>query len=343
MKKDSFFERLWGILSRQTIIIIVLALMIIFSIADPTVFLSGNNIHNVGRQVSFDAIIAFGEVIVLIAGGIDLSVGSVLAMAAALTMGLQGYGVFVAVLAALLMGAGVGAFNGFLVTKGKVVPFIVTLGTMTAVYGMMLTYTKQQPIPGKVEWFSIFGSGSVGPIPIPLIIALLLLVVFHIVLTYTRFGRNIYSVGGNLDAARLRGIPIDRTRFWAYVISGVCAALSGVLLASRLNSSTIHIGQQTPLAVIAACIMGGSSILGGRGSIIGAFLGVLALGILANGMNLLSIFTYQQLAIRAILFILVVAVDAFYTSTVRKRLARASAIGAKRATTEVSGASADQS
>jgi ribose transport system permease protein len=328
VQQESFIERIYRYLAKQTILVILAAVILIFVIVNAELFLSGQNIHNVARQISFDAIIAFGEVIVLIAGGIDLSIGSVLALSAALTMGLQPYGVGVAVGAALLMGITVGAVNGLLVTKGKIVPFIVTLGSMTVVYGVMLTYTKQQPIPGQVEWFTVFGNGSIGPIPIPTIIMLGLLVILHVVLTRTRFGRNMYAVGGNEEAAHQAGIKVNRHRFWAFVICGFCAALSGVLLASRLNSSTIHIGLQTPLAILAACIMGGASILGGRGSIIGAFWGVLTLGILSNGLRLLSVFTFVQDAIRALLFITVVAFDAFYETVVRNRLVRASAIGA---------------
>lgn len=329
MPQVKFTDKFLGFLSKQTIVIILIGLFIVFSVLSPNHFLSVRNIQNVSRQISFDAIIAFGQVLVLIAGGIDLSVGSVLAMSAALTMGLQPHGVGFAIAVALLMGVGVGMVNGFLVVKAKIIPFIVTLGTMTTVYGAMLTYTQQEPIPGQVSWFPNIGNGDIGPIPIPILIVLAMLVIFHLLLTYTRFGRDIYAVGGNLEAARLTGIHIDRARFWSYVISGFCAALAGVLLASRLNSSTIHIGLQTPLAVITACIMGGASMLGGRGSAVGAFLGILALGILANGMDLLSIFTYQQLAIRAIILILVVAIDAFNTTTTQKRLSRASAIGAQ--------------
>ena len=329
MPRESFVEKIRNLLTRQTIVIVLVGLIALFSILNPQRFLSGENIHNVARQISFDTIVALGQLVVLIAGGIDLSVGSVLAMAAALAMGLQGHGVGVAVAAALLMGIGVGVFNGLVVTKGKVVPFITTLGSMTAVYGAMLTYTRQEPIPGQVEWFTIFGSGSVGPVPIPTIIMLVLLVVFHLLLNYTRFGRNMYAVGGNSEASRVAGIQVARYQFWPFVLSGFCAALSGVLLASRLNSSTIHMGQQTGLLVIAACVMGGSSILGGRGTAIGAFFGVLALGILDNGMNLLSVFTYYQMAIRAAILIAIVAIDAFYATTVRRRLMRASAIGAR--------------
>jgi ribose transport system permease protein len=300
-------------------------LFAIFAVLSPGRFLSGENTQNVARQLSFNAIVAFGQVIVLIAGGIDLSVGSVLAMAAALAVGLQDYGVGTAVAAALLVGVGTGALNGWLVTKAKIPAFISTLGTMTGVYGLLLTYTQQRPISGQVEWFTLLGVASLGVTPVPVIFMLVLLVVFQLMLTYTRFGHNMYAVGSNEEAAYQAGIRVDRQRFWAFVISGFCAALAGVLLAARLNSASIHMGQETAILVLTGCIMGGASILGGRGSVVGAFLGMLALTILTNGMNLLSIFTYHQLAIRAILFIAVVAVDAFYVTTLRRRIAKSAA------------------
>jgi len=141
-------------------------------------------------------------------------------------------------------------------------------------------------------------------------------------LNQTRSGRNIYAVGGNPEAARLAGIDLDLYRFLPYVFSGVCAALSGVLLASLLNTSTIHIGLDTPLAVLAASIMGGASLLGGRGSVGGTLLGVLALGMLSNGMDLLGVFTYYQIAIRAVILVAVVVIDSFYTNRIQTRARR---------------------
>lgn len=325
MEQMSLTEKIWGFLAKNTVLFVLAALILIFAILSPQRFLSGENAQNVIHQLSFNAIVAFGQVIVLIAGGLDLSVGSVLAMSAALAVGLQEYGVGTAIAAALLMGVVTGAINGWLVTKVKMPAFIATLGTMTAVYGLLLTYTQQRPISGQVEWFTLLGVASVGVVPIPAIFMLVLLVLFQVMLTYTRFGHNMYAIGSNEEAAYQAGIRVQRQRFWAFVISGFCAALSGVLLAARLNSASIHMGQETAILVLTGCIMGGASILGGRGSVIGAFLGMLALTILTNGMNLLSVFTYHQLAIRALLFIAVVAVDAFYITTVRKRIAKATA------------------
>jgi ribose transport system permease protein len=327
MADVSLGEKLLGFLARNTVLIVLVGLIIIFSIATPRVFLSGENISNVARQVSFDSIIALGEVIVLISGGIDLSVGSVLAMAVATTVGLQGYGVPVAIALTLLMGIGVGLVNGLLVTKLRIVPFIATLGTMEVVYGAMLTYTGERPIPGRVDWFASISNGTWGPVPIPTVIMLALLIIFQLMLTSSPFGHHMFAVGSNAEAARMSGIRIDRNRIGAYILSGFCAALAGVLLASLMNSSSTQVGLETPLFVIAGCVMGGASILGGRGSAIGAFMGVLALAILENGMALLSVFTYNQLAVRAVIFVLVVAIDAFYYTTVRRRLGAASGAG----------------
>jgi ribose transport system permease protein len=318
-------SRILGFLGRNSILVVLIALFLIFTILVGPTFLTLENLPNIARQISFDALVAFGQTICLIAGGIDISVGSVLSMSAALTMGLQPLGVGLAVAASLLFGIGVGVVNGLLVTRLRIVPFIATLGTMTLVRGLMLTYTRQEPIAGKVDSFTFWGSGSLGFVPVPFLIVLAVMLVLHIFLKYTRFGRNLYAIGGNKDAAHLAGIPVARHQFTAFVISGATASLAGVLLASRLNSSTIHVGFDTGLLSIAAAILGGASLLGGRGSVIGALLGVLALGMLANGMDLLGVYTYYQIAIRAIILLTAVAVDALYVRLIRDRLAVAAA------------------
>lgn len=305
---------------QQNVVILLLLLIVFFALTTGDLFLNGQNIHNIARQISFDIPLALALTIVLIAGGIDLSVGSVLSMAAALTMGLQPYGTWLAVLVALLFGAAVGLVNGLLVTKGRIVPFIATLGTMTVVRGIMLTYTRQQPIPGHDAAFTFWGAGSLGPIPVPILIVLAICVAVHILLAYTQFGRNLYAVGGNLEAAFLAGIDVVRNKVLAFVLSGLLAAVSGVLIASRLNSSTVHIGLDSGLWAIAAAIIGGASLTGGKGSVLGAVLGVVTLGVLVNGMNLLGVHTYYQIGIRAIILISVVAVDALSAANLRKKL-----------------------
>ena len=320
ISQRDIFENVFGRIINHTIIILLLGLTFLFSILTPEVFLSTDNIHNLARQISFNTIVAFGQVTVLITKGIDLSVGSVLALSAAIVIGFQDLGIVIAIILALLMGIVVGFLNGWLVSKIKIPAFIVTLGTMTLVYGIVLTYTKQQSIIGKVDSFTILGSGSIGPLPIPTLIMLILLFIFHMMLNYTKLGRYLYAIGSNEQATFQASVRIVRYKILAFTISGFCAALAGILLASRLNSSSIHIGQQTALFVITGCIMGGASILGGKGSALGAFLGVLTLGVLINGMRLLSVFTYNQLAIQALLFITVVAVDAFYVNKVKNRI-----------------------
>src|SRR5919201_1897806 len=285
-------NRIWRVFGQQTALVIASVIFLFFSLTAGSIFLSPGNLENIARQISIDAPVAFGQSIVLIAGGIDISVGSNMAMCAALAIGLQSYGTPVAVLIALLFGTCVGALNGLLVTRGKIVPFIATLGTMSLVSGILFTYTRQQPLPGHDEGFTFWGNGSIGPVPVPIIITLMLMSLLTLFLRRTRAGRNLYAVGGSKEAAYLAGISVQRFQFLAFTISGFTAGLAGVLLASRLNSATVQLGTDTPLLSISAAIIGGASLLGGRGSTIGAFLGVLALGALTNGMNLLGVQTY---------------------------------------------------
>ncbi len=305
---------------KQNIIILLVALFVIFSVTVGDLFLNAQNIHNLARQTSFDIPLALALTVVFIAGGIDISVGSVLSMAAAITMKMQPSGTYLAVFVALLFGCLTGALNGLLVTRGKIVPFITTLGTMTLVRGLMLTYTLQKPISGVDEAFQFWGAGSVGVVPTPFIIVLIIALILFIVLKYTQFGRNLYAVGGNPEAAFLSGIRVNRFKFYAFVISGFLAAISGVLLASRLNSSTPHIGLDSANWAIAAAIMGGASMTGGKGNVFGSVLGVITLGILVNGMNLVGVHTYFQIGIRALILLAVVIIDAISSMNVRKRL-----------------------
>jgi ribose transport system permease protein len=310
---------IWAIVGRQTGLLIAVAIFVVFSFSVGELFLSRGNIENVARQISLDAPIVFGETIVLIAGGIDISVGSTMAMASALAIGLQPHGALLATIIALLFGATVGAVNGLLVTRGKIVPFVATLGTMSLVRGILLTYTRQQPLSGENEAFTWWGGGNIGLVPVPIIITLILALVLTVFLKRTRAGRNLYATGGNKEAAYLVGIAVERFQFLAFLISGTLSALAGVLLASRLNSATVQVGNDTPLLAISAALIGSASLLGGRGTVVGALLGVLALGMLTNGMDLLGVQTYFQIAVRAAILIAVVAVDALTRNLVGRR------------------------
>lgn len=319
-------RRLFDFVSSQVAFLIAGAIFVFVSLATGQTFLAAGNLENVTRQISLDAPVIFGEAIVLIAGGLDLSVGATMAMASILAIGFQDWGAPIAILVALGFGLAVGAMNGLLVTRARIIPFIATLGTMSVARGVMLTYTHQQPLSGTIDSFAVWGAGSLGPIPIPLVIALVLALTLSLALKYTRFGRNLYAIGGNRDAAYMAGISVDRHVFAAFLASGVLSALGGVLLASRLNSATVQLGNDTPLLALSAALIGGASLFGGRGTIAGAFLGVLALGMLANGLDLLGVETYQQIAIRAAILILVVGVDALAGNLAKRRLAGVGAV-----------------
>jgi ribose transport system permease protein len=313
-------------LNRQTALLVALAITAFFAVEVPGLFLTPGNLANVARQVSLDAPLVFAQTLVLVAGGIDISLGSTMAMAGALVAGLQGYGAPVAVAAALSFGLGVGALNGVLATRFRIVPFVATLGTMSLVRGLLLTYTQQQSIP-ITDTSLIRLGGDLGPLPVPLLCSLALLAALSLVLDRTRTGRDLYATGGNREAAYLAGVAVERSLFLAFLASGLLAALGGVLLAARLNAATVQLGTDTPLLTISAAMIGGASLLGGRGTMTGAFLGLLALGVLTNGMNLLGVHTHYQIAIRAVILIAVVALDALGARLARRRAAARATAG----------------
>jgi ribose transport system permease protein len=313
-------------LNRQTALLVALAITAFFAVEVPGLFLTPGNLANVARQVSLDAPLVFAQTLVLVAGGIDISLGSTMAMAGALVAGLQGYGAPVAVAAALSFGLGVGALNGVLATRFRIVPFVATLGTMSLVRGLLLTYTQQQSIP-ITDTSLIRLGGDLGPLPVPLLCSLALLAALSLVLDRTRTGRDLYATGGNREAAYLAGVAVERSLFLAFLASGLLAALGGVLLAARLNAATVQLGTDTPLLTISAAMIGGASLLGGRGTMTGAFLGLLALGVLNNGMNLLGVHTHYQIAIRAVILIAVVALDALGARLARRRAAARATAG----------------
>ena len=313
--------RLIGLLEKRSAVILLLGLVIVFSSSDSGAFLTGSNFQNIARQVSLDAPMVFGQAVVLIAGGIDISVGATMAMAAALAIGLQPYGALTAVASALGFGLLLGLVNGLLVTRGKIVPFVATLGTMSLVNGLLLTYTGQRSLVGGDDAFAWWGGGQVGPVPTPLIVVLAVLGGLWVFLERTRQGRDLYAIGGNSDAAFLGGVSVQKGLVVAFVLSGMLSAISGVLVASRLNSASVQLGGDAPLMSISAALIGGASLLGGKGNIVAAFFGVLALGVLNNGMDLLGVPTYSQIAIRALILIAIVAIDALTNGLNRRNLA----------------------
>lgn len=264
-------------------------------------FLTVNNLLNVMRQVSINALIAFGMTLVILLGGIDLSVGSILALSSVLTATLLG----------ILAGAAMGLVNGLVISKGKVAPFIATLATMTILRGLALVFSNGSPITGfDSEFFSMLGGGYVaGLVPVPVVWMLLLFAGFWFLLKKTVFGRHLYATGGNEEAARLSGVKVDRVKLWVYTASGAMSAMAGVVLTSRLNSAQPTAGTGYELDAIAAVVLGGTSLSGGRGWIFGTLIGALLIGVLNNGLNLLGVSSFYQQVIKGAVILLAVLLD----------------------------------
>ncbi|WP_420832921.1 ABC transporter permease [Sporohalobacter salinus] len=274
-------------------------------------FLTVHNLINVARQISINAILAFGMTFVILTSGIDLSVGSMLALSSIITASLLtgGYPIFIAILAGLLVGTLLGLANGLMVAKAKMPAFIVTLGMMAIARGLTLDYSNGRPISGFDEGFRIIGAGHIGFIPIPVIVMILILLICYIILKKTPFGRYIYAIGGNENAAKLSGINTDVVKTSAYVISGFLAGVSGVILAARLNSAQPTAGTGYELNAIAAVVLGGTSLAGGRGNIIGTIIGALIIGILHNGLNLLDVSSFYQSVAKGAVILVAVFLD----------------------------------
>ncbi|HUI09035.1 MAG TPA: ribose ABC transporter permease [Bacteroidota bacterium] len=287
---------------------------LLFALLSPY-FFTPDNLLNVTLQASITAIIAAGMTFVILTGGIDLSVGSLVAFAgivatSTIKAGLPpAAGIIAGLLAGWAVGAFSGAFAGFFITRFNIAPFIVTLATMTVWRGAAFVWTDGRPVWELPEAFAFLGSGRLLAVPVPSIIMVLTFVVSHVVLTRTRFGRHVYAVGGNIEAARLAGIRTGRVLRRVYVLSGSLAALSGILLASRMNSGQPNAGVAYELDVIAAVVVGGTSLSGGTGSIIGTFIGAMLIAVLRNGLNLLNVNSYVQQVIVGLVILLAVMLD----------------------------------
>lgn len=254
-------------------------------------FLTASNLLNVLRQATINGIIAVGMTYVILTAGIDLSVGSVLALATVVAADLmqRGLPVPLGVLAGLGVGTLAGLVNGLLIARTGIPPFVVTLGMMTVARGLALTYTQGRPITGLPASFTFLGAGFLGPIPMPIVIFTLVFGVGYFVLARTVFGEWVYALGDNPVAARLTGLPTRRVTALVYVISGFLAALAGLILVARLNSAQPTAGLGFEFDAIAAVVVGGTSFAGGEGGLFGTLLGVLIIQVLNNGLNLLNV------------------------------------------------------
>ncbi len=298
------------ILKTYGIFLAFLLICIILAILSP-VFLRWNNILNVIRQSSIYGVMAVGMTFVILSGGIDLSVGSVLALSGIIAAGAAtaGVGLFGIVALGLLVGVLCGLFNGLMITLGKITPFVITLGMMSIARGLTLIYSGGRPISGFEGAFRFIGGGSVLGIPFPIVILAVTVLIGWLVLTQTRLGRYTYAIGGNEETVKLSGINSNFYKTMVYVISGLTSAMSALILTSRLNSGGPNVGQAYELDVIAAVVIGGTSLSGGRGSVWGTLVGALMISVINNGMNLLGINPFFQLVVKGVIIIGAVFLD----------------------------------
>ncbi len=293
--------------------LLALVVLVVFvTIMNPN-FLAPANLLNLLRQVSTNALIAFGMTFVIITGGIDLSVGSTLALSSALMAGMiaSGLNPVLAMGMGLLLGAFLGACNGVMITKGKMAPFIATLATMTIYRGLTLVYTDGNPITGIGDSFifKYMGRGYLFGIPFPVVVMLLFFGVLYVLLHKMTFGRKTFALGGNEKAAFIAGIKSDRIKIAIYSISGLMGAVAGIIITSRLNSAQPTAGNAYEMDAIASVVLGGTSLSGGRGRLVGTLIGALIIGTLNNGLNLLGVSSFYQQVVKGVVIIIAVLLD----------------------------------
>ena len=320
MKKE---KNIGSMLGEYGAFIALVLLAVVLGIISPE-FRAPSNLLNLLRQASFNGLIAIGMTCVILSDGIDLSVGSTFALSAIICaeMIVNGISAPLAILAALVVGTLLGVVSGVLVTKGRLQPFIATLITMTAYRGFAMIITDGKPISklkASIEsefgakLFEMLGKGSIplGPInfPVPVIIMLVALAIFWFVLHKTTFGRKLYATGSNIKCANLVGVDTTKTKIIVYAISGFMAALAGLIMISRVDSAQSILGEGYELDAIAAVALGGTSMSGGRGEIMGTFAGVLIIAVLNNGMNIMGINTYYQSVVKALVILIAVLAD----------------------------------
>ncbi|MGQ9907354.1 MAG: ABC transporter permease [Candidatus Flexifilum sp.] len=313
-------------------LIFLIILIVIFATLQPN-FLNPRNLFNVMRQVAITGMIAIGMTFVILTGGIDLSVGSILALAGmvaavifkggnqnTLTLNAEetaGYGVAAAAAGAMIVGSLCGLIQGFVITRFAIPAFVVTLGGMSIFRGATLILSNGGPISGFDEAYRFWGSARIpdqNGIPVSVLIFLGFALLAHVVLTYTRYGRHIYAVGGNPEAARLSGLNVRWLVLSVYVIVGFFAGLAGFVLSSQLNSSEAVAGDGYELRVIASVVIGGTSLFGGEGSVLGTLIGAMLIGVLINGLVLMNVSSYVQQIIIGVIIVLAVGFDRFIKS-----------------------------
>lgn len=308
-------------------IVIFLLLMVAFFYFQNERFLSARNISNVLTDVSIFGIMAVGMTFVILTAGIDLSVGSLLAfcaMVAALLikgsadryevgaeLAFHGYSWAVAFIVCIAVGLLVGALHGFIVARLRVPAFVVTLGAMTVWRGLTLMLGNGAPIAGFDAGLRWWGTGTLAGVPIPVIVFVITVLIGHVALRYTRYGRQVYAVGGNIEAARLTGLRVPRIIASVYVISGMLSGLAGFLLTARLNSAEVVAGAGYELRVIASVVIGGTSLFGGAGTVLGTVVGSLIIGVMLNGLVMMNVSSYVQEVVVGCMIVIAVLLDQF--------------------------------
>lgn len=287
----------------------LLAVCVILAIASP-VFATSSNLLNMALATSVTALLAAGQTFVIICAEIDLSVGAVLGFSAAITaMTLRNHSTATGIIVGLLVGAAAGLINGLLVTKTRMPSFIATLATMSVLTGLTLQLTQGNPVAVSDYNFQNIGQARIAGIPTPVWMMAAVFVVFGILLARTRYGRYVYATGDNAEAAKLSGISVDRVKILAFVISGALAALAGFIVTARLSTAEPSAGTGLELEAIAAVIIGGTSLAGGRGDLIGTIVGALILGVIDNGMNLLDVSPFLQGVVKGLVILFAVLLD----------------------------------
>ncbi|WP_134704845.1 ribose ABC transporter permease [Ammoniphilus sp. YIM 78166] len=307
LKEKANLKELWN---RYSTMMILLLMCVVLSVLTPN-FLEVNNLLNVLKQISIISILAAGMTFVILTGGIDLSVGSTVALSGVISVMLSQQGVHAipAMSVGVMAGILAGFINGYLTAKAKLPAFIVTLGSFTYIRGIAYVLSAGYPIVLTDPLFKFFGSGTVLAIPTPVFIMALVYAIAFFILKYTMFGRHVYAIGGNEEAASLTGIKVGATLIKVYIISGLLAGLAGVVLAGRLYSGQPTAGVGFELDAIAAVILGGTSFAGGIGTIQGTIIGALIMGVLSNGLTLMDVNYYWQLVIKGGVIILAVLLD----------------------------------
>jgi ribose transport system permease protein len=302
--------------------LLALVLMVLALALTTNKFLTVDNSLNVLRQICANMCLSIGMTIIILSGGIDLSVGAVLALSGAVAAGLLKNGVTIpgtdtfvevtvsgAILAGLLLGTVSGWVNGFVITRFKLPPFVATLGMLSIARGLTMLWTGGFPITRLGDHFDYMGSGHMLGVPMPVLISAALVLVFMVLMKRTRFGRNIYAVGGNERAATLSGLNVNRIKLTVYMLGGALSGMAGLLVTARLDSATPNAGLGYELDSIAAVVIGGTSLNGGRGTIMGTVLGCLIIGVLNNGLVLLQVSPFWQQVIKGLVILVAVAVD----------------------------------